>query len=157
MGDRHITVMPGAVYNEHVDQQNIFPGLRQVDNHYAGQAAGATPAGHETQPQAARCAQAARGFAVLVTQPDKAGAILERLHSLVDRQSRPHAVMMPIRAAMEAGAISRPTWGQFCAEFGDNKVSSKSLLAKYISKDYSYPGEDFIETVELFRRIMHNS
>lgn len=63
---------------------------------------------------------------------------------------------MPIRAAMEAGAISRPTWGQFCAEFGDKKVSSKSLLAKYTSDSYSYPGKDFTETVELFRRIIHN-
>lgn len=80
MGDRHITVMPGAVYNEHVDQQNIFPGLRQVDNHYAQTDMRGAQAdcrdvqadAHEAQPGGTD-AQAAQSFALLVTQPDKAG------------------------------------------------------------------------------------
>lgn len=31
----HVTIMPGAVYNANVEQQNVFPALRQVENHYA--------------------------------------------------------------------------------------------------------------------------
>ena len=35
MNDRKIIMMPGSVYNEHVDQQNIFPALRQVENKFS--------------------------------------------------------------------------------------------------------------------------
>lgn len=30
----HVTIMPGAVYNANVEQQNIFPALSRVDCHY---------------------------------------------------------------------------------------------------------------------------
>lgn len=31
----HVTIMPGAVYNANVEQQNVFTALRRVENHYA--------------------------------------------------------------------------------------------------------------------------
>lgn len=31
----HVTIMPGAVYNANVEQQNVFPALRRVENNYA--------------------------------------------------------------------------------------------------------------------------
>lgn len=34
-GDRKIIMMPGSTYIEHIAQQNVFPALRQVENHYA--------------------------------------------------------------------------------------------------------------------------
>lgn len=47
----HVTIMPGAVYNANVEQQNVFPALRQVENHYAQ---AAPQAENRTQEQTRR-------------------------------------------------------------------------------------------------------
>ena len=93
-------------------------------------------------------------FVLLVRKPDCADAVLQKLHELVDRQSEPREVVMPIRAAMDAGVIGRPTWVQFCAEFGADKLSSKSSLSKYTGDGYTYYGEDFMMIKESFRKFM---
>ena len=93
-------------------------------------------------------------FALLVRKPDCVDTILQKLHELVDRQSVPREVVMPIRAAMEAGVIGRPTWVQFCAEFGADKLSSKSSLTKYTGEGYTYYGEDFLMMKESFRNFL---
>lgn len=93
-------------------------------------------------------------FALLVRKPDSVDAVLQQLHELVDRQSEPCEVVMPIRAAMEAGVIGRPTWGQFCAEFGKDKLSSKSSLSKYTGEGYAYYTADFQMMVKSFLKFM---
>jgi hypothetical protein len=93
-------------------------------------------------------------FSLLVSKPDCAEAVLMKLHELVDRQSEPRNVVMPIRAAMEAGVISRPTWVQFCTEFGAHKLSSKSSLTKYTGDSYAYFGEDFWVMKEEFKILL---
>lgn len=144
MNDRTINMQPGSTYIEHIDQQNIYPQILNVAD---------TREVQGTHADGER-ATAAHGFATLVTLPDKAEAVMTMLHALVDRQSTPRDVVMPIRAAMEAGAIGRPTWNQFCAEFGDGKLSSKSLLSKYTEGSYPYGGNNFTAQVNEFRKIM---
>lgn len=75
---------------------------------------------------------ASKTFAALVPKPEKADMILKRLHELVKGKVQPKDITMPIRAAIDAGAISRPSWGKFCKEFGFNEDSSwKSAYSNY--------------------------
>lgn len=94
------------------------------------------------------------GFALLVTKPEKAEAVITRLHELIDSQCRPKAIVMPIRAAMDAGAIRKPTWNEFCAEFGSEKLKSSTSLNDYTNDMYIYPGADFITQKDEFIKII---
>ncbi len=82
-------------------------------------------------------------FSSLVSIPEKAEVLMEKLHEMIDRQSKPYHVVMPIRAAMDAGLLGRPSYRQFCKEFGNEKLKSKSSLIKYTNPEYCYTGEDF--------------
>lgn len=151
-GDRKIIMMPGSTYIEHIAQQNVFPALRQVENHYAQ---AAPQAENRTQEQTRREA-GGDGLRPCVTRPDKADAVIALLHELADRQSKPRDIAMPVRAAMDAGAISRPTWEQFCAEFGEGKISSKSLFYNYTNENYRYEGQAFERTKQMFADILES-
>ena len=50
------------------------------------------------------------GFLNLVTHPDKAETVVGKLHELVVRHTKAKEIVKPIRAAMVAGALYRPTW-----------------------------------------------
>lgn len=93
-------------------------------------------------------------FSALVTNPSKAVVVLEKLHELVDRPGKPKTIIMPVRAAMDAGAISRPTWEQFCTEFGKDRVKCKSSLTDYLCDAYTYVGGDFESMKETFRLLI---
>lgn len=93
-------------------------------------------------------------FSALVTNPSRADVVLKKLHELVERPGRPKTIIMPVRAAMDAGAISRPTWEQFCTEFGKDRVRSKSSLTDYLCDTYTYVGGDFDSMKEIFRSLM---
>ena len=81
-------------------------------------------------------------FAALVPKPEKADVVLKRLHELVKRKKQPKDITMPIRAAIDAGAISRPTWGEFCKEFEFNTNSTwKSAYSNYTNPNKT-PYED---------------
>jgi hypothetical protein len=43
--------------------------------------------------------------------------IIARLHKMIDGCTTPMDAIMPIRAAIEAGIIRRPTWSEFHKEF----------------------------------------
>ena len=77
----------------------------------------------------------AHGFFTLVPKPERANVVVERLHELMAGKTHPKDIVKPIRAAIDAGAISRPTWGKFCAEFGENKLKSSSSLDNYTNPD----------------------
>ena len=62
--------------------------------------------------------------------------------------------MMPIRAAMEAGAIRRPTWDEFRAEFGEHKLKAKSSFTLYTGNGYQFDSEVFNVTVAKFKSII---
>ena len=93
-------------------------------------------------------------FSALVTNPLRTDAILKKLHELVERPGKPKTIIMPIRAAMDAGAISRPTWEQFCTEFGANRVKSKSSLTDYTNENYNFVGNDFESMKATFCSLM---
>lgn len=95
------------------------------------------------------------GFHTLVTRPEQAALIVARLHLLMEGQLKPKDVMMPIRAAMDAGALKRPTWKQFCAEFGSDRISGKSSFSCYTNPESApYTGEGFALITREFRAMM---
>lgn len=158
MNDRKIILMPGSTYNEHVEHQYIFPGLRQVENNnFATAPEEPAPAPGTATPEATElCPPQPHpiSFARLVSCPDKAEAVIRTLHELMDGQNLPKDIVMPVRAAMEAGAIRRPTWAEFCAEFGHGKLKSKSSLSKYTEKSYRFDDEAFQVTIEKFKSLI---
>lgn len=93
-------------------------------------------------------------FSKIVKSTDKKEIIIARLHEMVDRQTSPKDIVMPIRAAMEAGVIRRPKWGEFCAEFGDDKLKAKSSLSKYTESSYLYEDEIFKGMIDDFRALI---
>lgn len=93
-------------------------------------------------------------FSKIVRFTGKQEVIITRLHELVDRQTSPKDIVMPIRAAMEAGVIRRPKWGEFCAEFGDDKLKAKSSLSKYTESSYLYEDEIFKGMIDDFRALI---
>lgn len=83
-------------------------------------------------------------FAHVVNNPQKTTPIIEKLHQLMEGKQKPKDVMMPIRAAIDAGAIRRPTDEEFCNEFGVNRVKGKSSINDYTNPDKSpYHGPDY--------------
>ena len=71
-------------------------------------------------------------------------AVVELLRRLMIGKQKPKDVMMPVRAAMEAGVIRRPTWEEFCSEFGIDLLKSKSSFSDYTNPARKpYEGEDF--------------
>ena len=89
-------------------------------------------------------------FQHCITFPEQAAYIIRRLHELVDCQTSPKQIVMPLRAAMDAGIIRQPTWPEFCEEFGPTKISSKSSLSKYLKDDYHFIGVAFNLLVKEF-------
>ena len=71
-------------------------------------------------------------FSHLIAKPECAEKVINRLHELISSKKNPKARTKPIRAAMDAGAISRPSWTVFCEEFGiDPKSTWKSAFNNY--------------------------
>ena len=74
--------------------------------------------------------EAPKGFKGYVTIPEIADEVTRRLKELVAGKRNPKQVMMPFRAAMEAGVLNRPNWESFVGEFG-KIVKSKSSFSDY--------------------------
>lgn len=92
-------------------------------------------------------------FSSLVINPDKADEIMKLLHKYIKGKKYAKAIMKPIRAAVDAGVIDKPTWGQFRAEFGDDWVKSKFSLQKYLSDGYVFDDESFNQMKKKFMEI----
>lgn len=89
-------------------------------------------------------------FRRCVTFPEDSESVMQRLHELIDSQILPKDILMPLRAAVDAGVIRQPTWGEFCAEFGCDKVKSKTSLSTYLAKSYKFTDEAFNLLVKEF-------
>ena len=98
---------------------------------------------------------ASEDFKSLVTKPEYADKVVARLHELSDGKLKPKDVLMPFRAAMEAGAIRRPTWAEYGSEFGFKRVS-KSSFSDYTDpmKNKYADEQQFLTMVEEFRRLI---
>ena len=98
---------------------------------------------------------ASEDFKSLVTKPEYADKVVARLHELSDGKLKPKDVLMPFRAAMEAGALRRPTWAEYGSEFGFKRVS-KSSFSDYTDpmKNKYADEQQFLTMVEEFRRLI---
>ncbi len=111
--------------------------------------------GGQNQSQATRNASAKTPFAATVTNVAHADKVISLLNKLMKDKRKPKDVMMPIRAAMDAGAIRRPTWEEFCYEFGLEYVKQKSSFSIYTNPDNNpYDGANYDALKEQFRQCL---
>ena len=105
---------------------------------------------------------------------DKADKIISELFRFIDGKTGNKDIVMPIRAAIEAGAIRKPTPSEFNEVFGNTYIgpigkgliSSKSALNDYcnlsikhfriICGDHYKKTAEFDRMVESFREIIAN-
>ena len=96
-----------------------------------------------------------RAFASAVVNVAKVDAVVSLLRQLMEGKTKPKDVLMPVRAAMDAGVIRRPTWEEFCQEFGSYRLKSKTSFSDYTNPDKSpYTGADFQMMKEKFSQLM---
>lgn len=91
-------------------------------------------------------------FSAVVTDPEKADAVIAMLHKHTNGKQQPRDFIMPIRAAQDAGAIRRPTFGEAKSEFGEGHFS-KGSFSHWTNDDTKYYGADYANMVEAFRRL----
>jgi hypothetical protein len=68
---------------------------------------------------------------------DRADQIIAILHKMIDGCTEARDVVKPIRAAIDAGVIDRPSWPVFLAEF-PNAVCAKSSFERRTNPDDDY-------------------
>ena len=95
-----------------------------------------------------------------VRSVEKAPIIITTLFRFMETKTSPKDIIMPIRAAIDARAIRKPTKKEFEAIFvkffGEGLIKSKSSLDDYCNQQndpYSHIGE-YNGMVETFREIM---
>lgn len=94
-------------------------------------------------------------FELLVVEPKFAGQVVQRIHDLMKNQNGPKNKLMPIRAAMDAGVLKRPTWGQFTSEFGEYLIKSKTSLSNMTNpNNQPYFGEAYETMKKSFRDLI---
>ena len=94
-------------------------------------------------------------FSSIVIDVRKLDAVVALLHQLMEGKTKPKDVLMPVRAAVEAGVIRRPTWEEFCQEFGSWRVKNKSSFSDYTNPDNKpYAGADFEMMKDKFRGLV---
>ena len=82
---------------------------------------------------------------------DRADEIIAILHEMIDGCTEAKDVVKPIRAAMDAGIIDRPSWPIFIAEFPEAKCGKSSLERRtnpdddYYRIKYKGTYEDLVE------------
>ena len=83
-------------------------------------------------------------LAPAVVNAAKVDEVVHLLAQLMEGKTKPKDVLMPVRAAMDAGVIRRPTWEEFRGEFGKEKLKSKSSYSDYTKlENQPYSGNDF--------------
>ena len=92
-------------------------------------------------------------FAQAVSVVTKTEAVIKELWRLMEGKTKPKDVIQPIRAAIEAGVIRRPTWEEFNSEF-EGRVKSKSSFSDYTNPgDTPYQSAEFDAMIEAFRKL----
>ena len=110
----------------------------------------------ETQQPAPTDAEEVRksAFAAAVINAAQVDNVVTMLSRLMEGKTKPKDVLMPVRSAMEAGVIRRPTWEEFCSEFGKDKIKSKASFSDYTNPENTpYDGADFELMKDMFRVI----
>lgn len=92
-------------------------------------------------------------FAHAVVDASKTEAVIAELRRLMEGKTKPKDVLEPVRAAIEAGVIRRPTWEEFASEFA-GMVRSKASFSDYTNPGrVPYEGADFDVMTEAFRQL----
>lgn len=131
------------------DKQNVYNQVAWILNYQPKIEHQHIHMGSETQE-----AKPCKSFATAVVDVAKAEAVISLLRQLMAGKQKPKDVMMPVRAAIEAGVIRRPTWEEFCSEFGTDLLKSKASFSDYTNPDRSpYEGEDFESMKRLFQSL----
>ena len=93
-------------------------------------------------------------LAPAVVNAAKVDEVVHLLAQLMEGKTKPKDVLMPVRAAMDAGVIRRPTWEEFRGEFGKEKLKSKSSYSDYTKlENQPYSGNDFETMKEAFEAL----
>lgn len=96
-----------------------------------------------------------QGLISFVIRPEMGVDVVNRIRELVIPKSKPKDVMMPIRAAIDAGVIERPNWESFVYEFGEDKLKSKTSFSEYTNPDKNhYITNGFQSLVEEFKQML---
>lgn len=86
---------------------------------------------------------------------EKAPIIIGTIMNYMEGKTTPKDIMMPVRAAIDAGAIRKPTPAEFKKTFGPYRIKSKSSIDNYSRLDLTpYVGEIYNNMVEVFRQIL---
>ena len=89
-----------------------------------------------------------------IIDANKTEEILEKIRKYTKGKSNPRDIMMPIRAAIDAGVINRPTFVQLQQVFRDFCPKSKSSVSNYTNPDIQpYFGEAYRIMIEDFKSI----
>lgn len=96
-----------------------------------------------------------KGLKAYVIKPEIADVVVGRIIELNKYEVKPKAIVRPIRAAMDAGVLHRPTWEAFVEEYGLGKIkSSTSLNSNTNPFEKPYSGESYEALVEEFKRFL---
>ena len=94
-------------------------------------------------------------FAHAVIKASQYYVVVDLLHQLMDGKIKPKDVLMPIRAAMDAGVLRRPSWEEFCSEFGKERIKSKASFSDYTNEaNNPYSGANFDKMKEAFKDLI---
>jgi hypothetical protein len=95
------------------------------------------------------------GLRSFVVKQEIADAVIHKISSHVNLETKPKSIVMPIRAAMDAGVMHRPSWEAFLEEYGSNKISSKSSFNSYTNPlDSPYKSASYQTLVEEFKNLL---
>lgn len=97
-------------------------------------------------------------FASFVTYEEKTDKILSKLHLMIDKKTKPIAIMRVIRAAIDAGLIVKPDFECFIKEFKINGKISLATFKYYTTKNSNPLAEDkvYLDYLDKFLRIKDN-
>ena len=95
------------------------------------------------------------GLKAFAVKQEIADSVVDKITELIAMESKPKNIMRPIRAAMDAGVLYRPSWDAFVEEYGSNKVSSKTSLNDYTKPEVEpYSGESYNTLVDVFKKFL---
>lgn len=99
---------------------------------------------------------APKGFSKYVIKKEKTDEVISCIKKHIKIQNKPRLVMMPIRAAIDAGALERPVWNSFEEEFGKGFLKSKTSFSLYTDPTKNpYDSEAYKTLVEEFKQIIN--
>lgn len=117
MNDRIIHMSPGSVYIEHVETQNVFPGLQRVENKFADNHDATTPAAERAEE---------------VTEAEMAAGEGDILAALPDSLTTPQARQLLCRLATDK--VLDETWQPIALSHAQRGVLA-SLLSSRLNID----------------------